>query len=326
MIHYFYTIITSKNPNIIFLKVLITLFIIYIGYLLIYKSKRRCSRQEGFTQNEKFILKTEDNIYDDFYSDIHDKIHLPDQRIGYELTKVIKMTEPTTQNSVFLDIGSGTGSQVNELKQAGYKAYGIDRSSSMVEKSTKNYPKCHFKCGNVMEPMVFEKGTFTHILCTYFTIYHFKDKKTLFHNCYSWLMPNGYLILHLVEPTRYDAIVPIAKVGFQLNPLNPYKNPHEFESSRITDSIVEFPDFQYKAEYDFSDKHGKCNKEVKVRETFKDNKSGNIRQNERTMYMESIENILSMASHIGFNVKGYVDMKKSEIEDENQYLYVLEKI
>ena len=44
------------------------------------------------------------------------------------------------------------------------------------------------------------------------------------------------------------------------------------------------------------------------------------------MYMESVEDILAMAAEAGFNVKGYVDMKKSEFQDENQYLYVLEKI
>jgi hypothetical protein len=142
-------------------------------------------------------------------------------------------------------------------------------------------------------------------------------------------MPNGYLIVHLVEPNKYDAIMPIAKVGFQLNPYNPYKNPHEFESSRITDSIVDFPDFQYKAEYGFSknnEKIAKAEKTVTLKETFTDNTSGNIRQNERTMYMESVEEILAMAALVGFNVKSYVDMKKSDTEDENQYLYVLEKI
>jgi len=320
MIHYLQTILLSNNPSILYFKVLIILVFIYLLYLLLHKFKRRCPRQEGFTQNEKFILKTEHNIYDDFYSDIHDKIHLPDERVGFELSRVIKMTEPNS-NSVFLDIGSGTGSQVNELKQAGYRAYGIDKSKSMVDKSEKKYPKCQFKNGDALEPMAFEKGTFTHILCTYFTIYNFKDKRTFFQNCYFWLMPNGYLILHLVNPDKYDSITPIAKVGFQLNPLNPYKNPHEFESSRITDSIVDFPDFQYKSEHVFSKNNG-----VKVRETFKDNKSGNIRQNERTMYMESINEILSIASQIGFNVKGYVDMKKSDIKDENQFIYVLEKI
>lgn len=323
MIHYLYTILISHNPNTIFLKVLILLLIIYIGYLFLYKFKRTSNLAEGFTQNERFILKTENNTYDEFYSDIHDKIHLPEQRVGFELSRVIKMTEPSTLNSVFLDVGSGTGSQVNELQQAGYRAYGLDKSKAMVDKSEEKYPKSQFKCGDALEPMAFEKGTFTHVLCTYFTIYHFKDKRTFFKNANYWLMPNGYLILHIVEPSKYDAIMPIAKVGFQLNPMNPYKNPHEFESYRITDSIVDFSGFQYKAEYGFSEKQGK---EVHLKETFKDNTSGNIRQNERTMYMESVKEILTMAAEAGFNVKGYVDMKKSEFQDENQYLYVLEKI
>jgi SAM-dependent methyltransferase len=309
--------------------------IIYIIFLFITKYKYQNLannsnkyRIEGFSQNDRFVLKTDDNIYDDFYSDIHDNIHLPSQRIGYELIKVIKMTEPNYQNSVFLDVGSGTGSQTNELNQAGYRVYGIDKSSAMVSKSEEKYSKCQFKCGDVLEPMTFEKGTFTHVLCTYFTIYHFKDKRAFFENCYFWLQPNGYLILHLVNPNKYDAIMPIAKVGFQLNPINPYSDPHEFESSRITDSIVDFSDFQYKSEYAFPTTTTSTitNTCVKLKETFKDNKSGKIRQNERTMYMDSIEEIIGLASRIGFIVKGYADLKKSEVGDENQFLYILEKI
>ena len=320
MINFFQTILTSNNPNNLLYKTLLILFLIYVFYLILYKFKQREEKQEVFVQNEKFILKKDENIYDDFYSDIYDKIHLPEERIVYELKKIIKTTEQNTRTSVFLDIGSGTGHMVNELKEAGYTAYGIDKSESMINKSKENYPNTICKEGDVLEPMSFEKSTFTHIICTYFTIYHLKDKRTFFNNCYYWLMPNGYLILHLVNRNKYDTITPAGKLSIKSNTLIPYKNPHEFEKSRITDTIVEFPDFEYKSSYHF-DK----NKSVTITETFKDNKTNNVRQNENILYMEDINDILNEASNIGFNVKAVFDLKKS-IDDENQFIYILERI
>jgi SAM-dependent methyltransferase len=309
-----YTILKSKNSGTFTLKVLILLFILYILYLILVKFKRPDREPEGFTQTEPFVLKRNDKIYDDFYSHVYDDIHIPKHRVGFELMHIINMTEPSSQNSVFLDIGSGTGNVVNELKEAGYNAYGIDKSEDMVTKSEEKYPKCNFKCADVKEPMTFEKSTFSHIICTYFTIYHFEDKRTFFENSYFWLRPNGYLILHLVDKQKYDTLAPVAKISLE-------KNPHKFASSRITDSIVEFPDFEYKCIYKFENNSNRVNKT----EVFKDNKTSNIRQNEETLHMENPEEILSIASNVGFIIKGKFDMKECN-DDENQFIYILEKI
>lgn len=312
MINYISTIIHSNHPNIFVFKWLIILAIVYFLYMLLRKPQR-CGRFEGFTQNEKFILKQNENIYDDFYAQIYDTIHLPSQHNGFELSTIVKMTEPSRQ-SVFLDIGSGTGYLVNELHNAGYKAYGIDKSQSMVEESEKKYPSCQYKCGDIMDPMMFENLTFSHILCNSFTIYHFQDKTTFFRNCYHWLKPNAYLIIHLVDPDKFDNISPIGKINLT-------ENPNKISNKRITDSIVEFTDFQYKTSYDFN----KLEKNiVRKHETFKDNSTGNIRQNEQVYYMEDVETILGIAKEWGFIVKGAVTMEEC-IDDEYQYLYILER-
>jgi hypothetical protein len=59
-------------------------------------------------------------------------------------------------------------------------------------------------------------------------------------------------------------------------------------------------------------------------ETFVDKKTKHIRQNEQTLYMDTIENIEKMASSAGFIFHGKVNMKKCSNGDENQYLYILE--
>jgi hypothetical protein len=160
--------------------------------------------------------------------------------------------------------------------------------------------------------MAFEKGTFSHILCTYFTIYQMEDKRTFFKNCYHWLMPNGYLILHLVERNKFDAISPIGKSKLIMNPKNIAGSP------RITNTIVDFGGFEYKSSFDFSEEN-----KVSIVEKFQDKMTKHIRQNEQTLQMETIEDILKMAN--GFTFKAKIDMKNC-IDDENQFIYILEKI
>ena len=60
------------------------------------------------------------------------------------------------------------------------------------------------------------------------------------------------------------------------------------------------------------------------KEKFVDKETKHIRENENTLYMETIEDILKIASKSGFIIKGKIDMKKCN-GDENQYLYIFER-
>ena len=312
MFAYLYNILFSPNPNIFYLKVLLVLVFLLVIILSFKQYPNHNTSEEGFTQTEPFVLKRGDSAYDDFYVEVYDGITETEKRSMIYLKKIIDMTEPTVNNSVFLDIGSGTGQVVNELKEAGFKAYGIDKSEAMVEYANKKYPEWRTKQGDVMDSMYFEKSTFTHILCTYFTIYQLEDKAAFFRNCYFWMKPNGYLIIHLADRDKFDTIMPIGK-PFLLS------SPQKYANKRITDTIVEFDDFQYKSSYKFKD-----DKSVVLNETFTDKHTKNIRQNEHSLYMEDTKTILNMASKAGFIMHGKADLGK-DMGDEYQYIYVLER-
>jgi 2-polyprenyl-3-methyl-5-hydroxy-6-metoxy-1,4-benzoquinol methylase len=223
------------------------------------------------------------------------------------------MTMPSKDKSVFLDIGSGTGVLTNELKKQGYMIYGIDKSKSMVEHCSEKYgDNLPVKHGDIMTPMMYDRNTFSHVLCTNMTIYHFQDKKLFFRNCYYIMKPNGYMILHLVDRERFDPIIQAGKV-------NGIESTQPYADTRITNTVIHFSDFKYKAMYDFS----KID-ETKLTETMTDNYSNNVRQNELTLYMEDYNQILKTAMANGFTVKGQVNMKEC-IGDKNQYLFVLER-
>ena len=220
--------------------------------------------------------------------------------------------QPPTKNSNILDVGSGTGEIVDLFHTKGFKSQGLEISSAMVKQSGKKYPHLTFSQGDVMKSMNFEMNTFTHITSLYFTIYYMEDKLQFFKNCYSWLMPGGSLIVHLVNRDKFDPILNVA------DPLV-WVSPQKYAKQRITSSVVKFKDFQYKANFEFDKK----NNMAEFAETMKDDKTGNIRKNIHKLHMPTQKKILSMAKSVGFILKGKIDLVN--VQYEYQYLYILYK-
>jgi ubiquinone/menaquinone biosynthesis C-methylase UbiE len=312
MLDKFYTIMTSNNPNLFFLRWVLIIATITV---LVFFSNKIYSRnnQDGFTQSEPFVYKYGNDSIDSFYVDIYDSLHETKTRSRDELIKFIEMTEPSVQHSNILDVGSGTGYIVNELTHAGYDVYGIDKSKEMLTYAQTNYPDAEYVYGDVLNSMQFEKSTFTHILCTYFTIYQLEDKKKFFRNCYFWMKPNSYLMLHLVDTDKFTKVIPAADENAVSQRVN---------NNRIITSNTIFSDYKYKCSYDIPDDNN--NLSVELKETFIDTETDHVRQNESHLYMEKMDTILNLASENGFILQGQVDMKSSN-GDENQYLYILER-
>lgn len=267
---------------------------------------------EGFAQIEKFVLKRDNSTYDDFYAKIYDSIHLPDARIDKELVRILDATS-ATEDSVFLDVGCGTGCATNALIKSDHTVFGVDKSAAMVNVAKSKYgDSLPVREGDVCEPMLFEPRTFSHILCLYFTIYEIQDKPVFFTNCRYWLKNGGQLVLHLVDKKRFNTVVPVGHPAL-------VDNPQKYVNERITKTNVDFGDFKYQAKYDIPEK---CIK-AEMCETFTDVATQNRRQNDRTLYMEETDDIIKMAQRCGFSLHGRIDMS-AIINDEHQFLYILE--
>ena len=299
-----------KNKWLIILIILASILLI----IMFFKQFNSDPYKEGFVQNAPFVLKRNYDIYDSYYAAIYDELQIPKERVDYEYKKILEMTQPTPKNSRLLDIGSGTGDLVNALTINGFQAYGIDQSAAMVNVAQNKYPDNNTTCGSAIDPMAYERSSFTHITCMNFTIYQFQDKLTLIRNCYYWLEPNGYFIVHLVNRNSYNPIVPAA------NPIL-VGNPQDFVDKRLTDSAINFIDFTYKNKVDFKDLSNKDTRVI-VTETFQDTLSGKVRQNELTMYMENLKDIVYLIQQCGFIVQGSV----AYLNDHEQYIYIFEKL
>lgn len=293
----------KKWYNILILFIIILFILVIIRFIKnIFDEKQK----EGFSQNENFILKLNNDIYDDFYVKQYDSLR-PSKD---ELTFVIQSTMPT-EESVFLDIGSGTGYILNELNELGYDVYGIDKSKAMVQYSENKYPDSIIKCGDVMDPMLYDKGVFSHILCFGSTIYEIEDKRQFFQNCYFWLKPGGCLAFDLYdeEPFKSNSNIGVFSGLFG--------EPRNYTENQTNDAMIMFRDYQYRSLFVYDE-----NRKKGVRkEKFIDNINGNIRENEQTLYIENSRDILLIASHNGFIVHSKYFMD----ETKNHSVYILER-
>jgi SAM-dependent methyltransferase len=290
----------------------ILVWITIILFLIIFFNKiNNYNYKEGFSDNSnKIVYKEGYEIYDDFYSDIYDHLVYSGVKNNYEISSILKSTE-ANETSIIADIGCGTGHHVKDLSDKNITAIGVDISPSMIQIAKKTYPLLDYRLGDGLDNNLFHYSSLTHILCLYFTIYYFNDKRKFFDNCMDWLMPGGYLIVHLVDRETFDPILPPG------NPLY-VVSPQKYAKKRITHTKVTFTDFVYKSNFHLD----KNNNLATFDENFKFN-NGKVRKQQQKLYMEDTSIIANIAQECGFILHSKINMVKCAYE--NQYLYVFTK-
>jgi ubiquinone/menaquinone biosynthesis C-methylase UbiE len=292
-------------------KILFFLAILFIFVLLFRNIKKNNNFLEGFQQNDQFLFKTGNDVYDRFYAEIYDHLVFNNLKDDYEVGEIINKTTPSSASKI-LDIGCGTGNQVVNFSQKGYNVIGIDISPSMVEKAKEKYPNYNFEVADAKNSDIFTSNSFTHITCLYFTIYYFENKRQLLENIYKWLVPGGYFIVHLVDRKMFDPILP---------PGNPLMmvSPQRYAKERITTTKVKFEGFSYDAKFDLNENQNIA----KFVEKFKMDDNNKVRKNEHLLYMPEKEEIINEIQDVGFISYKIVDLINCQYE--YQYLYIFNK-
>ena len=295
------------------LSLLLRILIIIISIIVILKIYQNLTDNtiEGFSQESKFVRYEKINeIFDYFYADIYDQILSSSKKNEFEIETTFYVAKPD-KKSYILDVGSGTGFHVDTFRDNNIKAIGIDKSPAMVAYAQKQYPHSEYFIADATDGVIFNDHTFTHITCYYFTIYYIQDKRTFLNNCFNWLKPKGYLVLHLVNKNKFDPIVP---------PANPLQliSPQKYAKERITQSFIKFNNFDYKSQFKLEDNSDNAYFE----EVFK-YKDGNVRKNRHKLYMTPQKDILSTAKDVGFSYVTKLNMVNCGYE--YQYLVFLQK-
>jgi ubiquinone/menaquinone biosynthesis C-methylase UbiE len=308
----FITISTYKNQilqPLVFISFIAIVYLVY-KYLMVPEYEY----VEGFDQKCPYMFKEGQSIYDEFYTEVYDKLFCNQERSYHEMVEMMDMTHPSINKSNMLDLGSGTGCLMNHFKSQGYNIHGLELSESMINKSHEQYDNLNIRQGNAYDPLTFEPNTFSHVMCTNMTVYEFEDKYKLFNNVNRWLKHNGYFIVHLVNIKEFDTTIPAAKPKLIMN-------PQRFSKERITRSKIEFDGYSYVGSYDIKPKRNK----IIVNELFEDFENKQKREQEHTLYTEPINTIISIAQKCGFH--NHAKAKMLNVNGDNyQFLYVFEKI
>ena len=238
---------------------------------------------------------------------------------SFEIDEIVKLISPSRKTRI-LDVGCGTGHHTGAInkqldvaksfiKNETMQIIGIDSSQAMINEARSKYPSAHFKVGDAMNPKIFDLNQFTDILCMYFTIYYFQNKRHFFDNCMDWLLPGGCLFLHLVDRENFDPILPPG------NPLY-IVSPQKYAKQRITNTNINFDDFNYKCNFKLENDIANFEEKIKF-------KNGNTRVNKHQLYMEDTEKILLYAQQAGFTLHSIIDL--INVGYEYQFVYVFTK-
>ena len=285
----------------------VVVFILILVVTFLYR--KLCPRQkEFFSQTSPFVLRQDNEIYDSFYLKYYDDLHATDAYCEDDILLITETTSPN-ENSVFLDIGCGTGALLEAIEDKGFTAFGVDKSKYMEEACKERLKNTEVSCNDVLvDAMLYDSNTFSHITCTHFSIYEIEKKETLLKRCFNWLQCGGYFVVHLVDPQTYKKVLPSLYVNDNNN----------VTIDKVTKTNLDYNSFKYSGEFKQKDPG------FIFTETFTDKFTENVRQNQMKLYMESKQTILDMATKCGFIIHRETTYNKS-IKDPHQYLVFLIK-
>ena len=177
-----------KKLNDLFYCILI-LFITQIFYQCFHR------RYEFY---DNFVLNKDDKLYIKLQELVFNENHIYKQDIDL----FNKYGEFSKWNSIrVLDAGTGFGRHYHELPN-NIEKIGVDKENLYLERAEIKNPEGKFILGKLENNKLFNKQSFSHILCTMDTIYNNRPNEEMNHiisNFRYWLKDNGVLAIHIYE-------------------------------------------------------------------------------------------------------------------------------
>lgn len=269
---------------------------------------------------ESVTLRDPEKIYDKFYAQIYEKIigDYTDYRVTFECKDLYREAnlKKYTSNAKILDVGCGIGSHVAKLASShkSFFIYGVDMSEAMLniaKQKTKDLSNVRLIQGDVHDTQLFGKNDFTHLTCYYFSIYYTRDLDLLLKNIHTWLKPQGYFAVHLVDKFKFDPVLDAS------NPF-PAFSFQKYSERRKNTSTIHFEKFVYESEF----KLGKENEATFI-ETFKYPDRNYVRTQRHQMYMPNIKEMVNTITSHGFKLIHTTHM--TDIAYEYQYICYFQK-
>jgi len=271
---------------------------------------------ESFVQNSEstnssgVIVKRGNDMKDAFYAAVYDQLFNQKVNNAYEVGAIINKYPDISNQTVALDIGAGTGAYMSAFIQNGITDItGIESSADMIAQAKKTHSDLNLNIvkGDPAVATSFKPESFTLVTMMNFEVYYMPNTEQLFSNIYAWLKPGGYFVLHLVDPRKFNAAGLLAVAGGQGQ-----------GQRNKAQAVVKFNEFEYKSDVQIFP-----NDMVQYREVFTDDKTGKVRKHARDFKMPSPQTFIELATGVGFNMLGQIDLVKAQ--KEYQYFYLFYK-
>jgi SAM-dependent methyltransferase len=283
------TLDTIQIVLVVIISILLANYL-YIRWMMVGNRRTELDDIESFANPDDspeadVIILGNETLYDPFYSKIYDTIVdgavRQQQEVGLTLIWA-KGYRPEINTIEVLDIGCGTGGDVEEFRKEGVgKVVGIDASDAMIEVARKKHPKNDYRVKEAENIGSFSSSEFNLVTMYYFTYYYLRDRDQVFRNIFNWLQPGGCFVVHLVN--------------------------------RITRSKVTFDKFEYEADFSLDDNRAEFREEFRFKDTKK------MRRQVHHLRMPKMDEIVSEIEANGFTYKQFIDL--TPIGYEYQYLF-----
>jgi len=264
---------------------------------------------EGFENSEQ--VEPYDELYANIYKDLWHSHDLNFEEVSIQDIALAGQPLATVK---ILDMACGISPHACWFKQLGVEFLGVDKSSEMLKKAENDCPSAKFKKADILDASIFPPKSFSTCLILGFSIYEL-NQKVLFDNARAWLRPEGTLVVHMVDPDKFDPLLHLASpfAAFSLQ---------KYSFERQTKSEIYFSKFKYIGEFLKKKNHD----DAQFKETFVYFKPENgIKYREQTheWNMPSIERLIEIAKSSGFRLKEKVSLTPAS--KEYQYLVYFTK-
>ena len=151
---------------------------LYIRWTMVGRRRSELDDVEAFANPDdspeaNIVVLGNETLYDKFYAKIYDTIVdgalRQQQEVGLTLIWA-KGYRPEMKTIEVLDIGCGTGGDVEEFKKEGVgKVVGMDASTTMIEVARKKFPKNDYRVKEAENIGSFAAGEFNLVTCLLYT-------------------------------------------------------------------------------------------------------------------------------------------------------------
>lgn len=315
---------------------IILVIIFYITYLYLYPLYYSPNHTEKFTnsiQHSSYVCKTDQNIFDLFYLDLHHNLYFNPQihaTLKNNIHKILRNPKPIPkkfnikQNNSLKPIFSKPNSVLsiwpNDIILTPNKNVDIfiacqnDFMKSYFSKST-DISQNNINTFYLLASLTFTKQSFTHIICPDLTFYKFtfKEQLKLLENLAFWTKNHGFIVLTLFQDSLFETC----------NQKNIFLSS-KHSSNELDSGKIKFDHYSVSTKLTCSNKDATY-KNIIVKEYVKFNHKSKKRIYEYCLNITPLSKIIKKLETLNFYIKDKLPLSKINSIYDKQFIYIFKK-